>query len=81
MLVFTVLIEEMSIRRIAPWVSVKFAPLAQVKTFASLTNEVLRLCRKVKLSVPHIVPKAHFMREARFTSEGHFTFRVSGTLS
>ena len=38
-------------------------------------------CRKVKLSVPHIVATPHFTREAHFTSEGHFTFRVSGTLS
>ena len=54
-------------------------------------SEVLRLCRKVKLSVPHIVPKAHFTgtpetrftrfgeplsrASALFTSEGHFTFR------
>ena len=52
-----------------------------MKSFALLTNEVLRLCRKVKLSVPHIVATPHFTREAHFTSEGHFTFRVSGTLS
>ena len=36
--------------------------------------------RKVKLSVPHIVPKAHFMHEVRFTCEAYFTFRISGTL-
>ena len=36
---------------------------------------------KVKLSVPYIVPKAHFTHEVRFTSEGYFTFRKNGTLS
>ena len=35
----------------------------------------------VKLSVPHIVPKAHFTHEVRFTCEAYFTFRASGTLS
>jgi len=36
---------------------------------------------KVKLSVPLIVPKAHFTQVVRFTSEGYFTFRGNGTLS
>ena len=35
----------------------------------------------MKLSVPHIVPKAHFTHEVRFTCEAYFTFRASGTLS
>ena len=35
----------------------------------------------MKLSVPHIVPKAHFTHEVRFTCEAYFTFRTSGTLS
>jgi len=35
----------------------------------------------VKLSVPYIVPKAHFTHEVRFTCEAYFTFRESGTLS
>ena len=33
----------------------------------SAHSEVLRQSRKVKLSVPLIVPKAHFTREACFT--------------
>jgi len=53
---------------------VKFA-LRASEVVRCAHSEVLRLCRKVKLSVPHIVPKAHFTREAHFTSEGHFTFR------
>ena len=35
----------------------------------------------VKLSVPHIVPKAHFTHEVRFTCDAYLTFRRSGTLS
>ena len=35
----------------------------------------------MKLSVPHIVPKAHFTHKVRFTCEAYFTFRASGTLS
>ena len=31
----------------------------------------------MKLSVPLIVPQAHFTREAHFTSGGHFTFRAA----
>ncbi len=33
----------------------------------------------VKLSVPHIVPKAHFTHEVRFTCEAYFTFRLRNT--
>ena len=35
----------------------------------------------MKLSVPHIVPKAHFTHEVRFTCDAYFTFRESETLS
>ena len=45
---------------------VKHAPAAQVKLLALLAVKYAAL-RQVKLSVPHIVPKAHFTREARFT--------------
>ena len=65
--------------------------------FSYVSKVKLRLCRSevwacaqvkcrrfaycVKLSVPHIVPKAHFTHEVRFTCEAYFTFRASGTLS
>ena len=78
LLSFDILIEAMSITRkdaqtasrdyrevLDRFLSVKFAPSAQVERFAFAHREVLRRCRKVKLSVPHIVPKAHFTRRSR----------------
>ena len=49
-------------------------PFGQVKQ-RLCRCEVLHLWRKMKLNVPHIVPKAHFTHEVRFTCGAYFTFR------
>ena len=61
-----------------------FANIIHILTNISIV--MLRLCRSevmpigiVKLSVPHIVSKAHFTHEVRFTCEEYFTFRLRNT--
>ena len=63
------------------FVSMKFTIRAS-EVVRCAHSEVLRLRRKVKLSVPHpIARSALHLAKPNFTSEGHFTFRRGGTLS